>query len=747
MKGIINEALSPQKLITGDRYLQFFDGKAANIYADKEDKIKYACKLLNIKNISDILVYSVADPAMYSQIRLYLSKVQSSANLATVVKKIFKQAVSMKFKEVDLSKQTKNAKGKAMLCPAFNCVVFQDMFAFKDRGSFTKFSEFLESKSVNTSTIETDAASDTADTAVTREERDDYGNLKKVIHIEKTDAGKYYAKVAQIPEISKQRFESPKDAESYARKVLDKNGYKSKEFAVDGSFTAEKKTNRSVSVDGSGNVTAFNFSVTNADGETETISEDPKNLAFIIGGKVYGYNKYKGMNAKQKKQAIIIKRSGLVGQTIIESLQDFADLETYLPDYIDVIENGEKYIINNKETNEKVSVNISGNDNEDCREIIYSLYKITGGKLDLKNFINELNECGNEKILEASDSSISEVSFMTVQDLLSDMIGNVPEKQLDDEMKKFKKFARILHVKDFGDVLVMVDEGERDPSELFPDGRYHVVNEETGEHEIYFDEQGIVAEYTNGLIYIYFASEDIMNKFIKASDEFLRSFEIEENPFVEESLEFGDVMSIEECLNILDKNSNNKFDLLNCYLSEHFTTDEKCKIAEMIKEGYSKDSLQKYLKEKIVDKDFVLTEDQDEEEISEDDMTIEQLLFAMVEDQGQEYGSVSIYDKMSLDKAVDWLTTRGYDYDIQQIEEDGWELFWEKKPDAAEYGESSEAINKSVARNILENIRRVQSMLNDILTESSATKAAADFDQDIQEALQKALDEAKKFDY
>lgn len=528
---------------------------------------------------------------------------------------------------------------------------------------------------------------------------------------------------------------------------MKKNGYKEDEFKVDGSHTTEKKTNRDISVDGSGKVTAFNFSVTNADGEVETVSEDPKNLAFIIGGKIYGYKKYKDMSAKAKKQAVIVKRSGLVGQTIIESMSDFNKLETYLPDYIDVIENSEKYIINNKETGEKVSINISGNVDEDCRDIVYSLYKITGGKLDLKNFIDELNECGNEKILEANDSSISDTNFMTVEDLLSDMIGNVPESQLDNELKKFKKFAKILHVKDYGDVLVMVDEGDRDPSQLFPDGRYHTVNEETGEHEIYFDDQGIVAEYTNGLIYIYFASEDIMNNFIKASDEFLRAFDIEENPFVEESLELGNVVSIEECLNILDKNSNNKFDLLNCYLSENFTNEEKCKIAEMIKEGYSKDSLQKYLKEKVVDKDFVLTEDQDEETISEDDMTIEQLLFAMIEDQGQEYGSMSVYDKMSLDKAVDWLTTRGYDYDIQQIEEDGWELFWERKPDAANYGEYSETVNKTIARNILEKIRSVQSMLNDILTESSATKAAADFDQDIQEALETALAEAKKFDY
>lgn len=89
-----------------------------------------------------------------------------------------------------------------MLCPAFNAVIFQDMFAFKDRGSFTKFSQFLEWKSVDTTSIEGDDTA-TTDVAVTAEERDSFGDLKKVIHIEKTDAGKYYASVAQIPEISK----------------------------------------------------------------------------------------------------------------------------------------------------------------------------------------------------------------------------------------------------------------------------------------------------------------------------------------------------------------------------------------------------------------------------------------------------------------------------------------------------------------------------------------------------------------
>lgn len=294
----------------------------------------------------------------------------------------------------------------------------------------------------------------------------------------------------------------------------------------------------------------------------------------------------------------------------------------------------------------------------------------------------------------------------------------------------------------------MVSEGEHDPSNLFPEGRYHLVNEFTGEHEMYFDEQGIVAEYhKNRLIYIYFANEDIMKKFIAASNEFLRSFEIEENPFVKEDLEISDVMSIEECLNILDKNSNNRFDLLNCYLSENFTNQEKCKIAEIIKEGYSNDSIQKYLKEKVVDKDFILTEKDHEDEISEEDMSIEQLLFAVVEDQEQESGSISVYDKMSLDKAVDWLTTRGYDYDIQQIEEDGWELFWMKKLNASAYGDSSDAVNKTVAQNILDKIREVQDMLRDIVNESSATQSAASYDQDIQELLQAALDEAKKFDY
>lgn len=75
MDKIINEALSPQKLLTGDRYLQLFDDKAANIYADKESKVKYACKLLNIKNISDVFCYSVNDTAIYTSIKTYLSKV------------------------------------------------------------------------------------------------------------------------------------------------------------------------------------------------------------------------------------------------------------------------------------------------------------------------------------------------------------------------------------------------------------------------------------------------------------------------------------------------------------------------------------------------------------------------------------------------------------------------------------------------------------------------------------------------
>ena len=158
-----------------------------------------------------------------------------------------------------------------MLCPSFSAVIFQDCFTFSNRGAFTAFDEFLDSKSIDASSV-SDAGNKDREPDLTGEERDEFGKLEKVIHVIKLDgSGKFLAKVPQIPEASKLTFDSPKEAEKYARQLLKKNGYKEYEFEVKGSYTTEKGTNRDISVNSSGEVTTFNFTVDDGFGGTTTL--------------------------------------------------------------------------------------------------------------------------------------------------------------------------------------------------------------------------------------------------------------------------------------------------------------------------------------------------------------------------------------------------------------------------------------------------------------------------------------------
>lgn len=102
MSNLIFEALNPSRLMTGDRYLKLFEAKEPKVYKDKEEKLKYACKLLHVSEITKLFVYPTGDPALYTNVKIYLQKVDTNASLKNVVKKIFKKAVSTKFKEIDL---------------------------------------------------------------------------------------------------------------------------------------------------------------------------------------------------------------------------------------------------------------------------------------------------------------------------------------------------------------------------------------------------------------------------------------------------------------------------------------------------------------------------------------------------------------------------------------------------------------------------------------------------------------------
>ena len=186
-----------------------------------------------------------------------------------------------------------------------------------------------------------------------------------------------------------------------------------------------------------------------------------------------------------------------------------------------------------------------------------------------------------------------DIDCMTIADLLEAMHDNISEEQMDEELKLFKKIARIFDMKVYDEIIVCVDDGEYNPQYVLSDGQ-PVQNMSNIK---YYPEAKLVCEARNGLLYLYFATEESCKNYFKLAKRFLTDYELDEPGFNSSEYEVGDVVNIEEALSHRDANNYNKYNLLNKYLSEQFSGKEKYTIAKMLKEGVSDEELHNYMQQ------------------------------------------------------------------------------------------------------------------------------------------------------
>ena len=379
---------------------------------------------------------------------------------------------------------------------------------------------------------------------------------------------------------------------------------------------------------------------------------------------------------------------------------------------------------------------------------------------------SEKKEEVNRMINEALDSNI-----MTIQDMLSAEIDNVSDEGLDADIKLYQFIASRLGVKDYSELYVAVDDGNYNPEWVFEDGLMIPYLD----YKLFmYPSSQMVAEFNpNGNIFMYFVTEEDANKYFDLAKKFLDDFDVDENQFYDDKhaeewmdrnphgyyndesdygsdvnesinsskkrwsirsekpqLEECTLSNLEETLNRRDMKSNNKYDLLNLYLSEKFSLDTRKELVEKINKGASNEELCEML---------TLTENDDLEPINAE--TKELLSVDELFELTKTNGSVIIETKELLDKAVDYLVSNGIDYDTDSYNYQ-YRLTWYVGID-----DNSEDANITLANELKTSLQEVINMLDDIINSDDAARSAMHNNDYIKQTLIDVLASCDKFEY
>ena len=135
-----------------------------------------------------------------------------------------------------------------------------------------------------------------------------------------------------------------------------------------------------------------------------------------------------------------------------------------------------------------------------------------------------------------------DINYMTISDLLSNMHENVPEEFLDNEIKFFKKLAKVFNTKLYDEILVAVDDGGYDPKYVFSDG---LQMPELGETVVYYPEANMIAENKYGNLYLYFVTEDSLKKYFAMAKKFLTDFDLDSDTNIQEKMDKENLVRVE----------------------------------------------------------------------------------------------------------------------------------------------------------------------------------------------------------
>lgn len=330
-------------------------------------------------------------------------------------------------------------------------------------------------------------------------------------------------------------------------------------------------------------------------------------------------------------------------------IMDYVDFGGLLQDLIDVahksdIINNDQFdsIINNLKENNLISC-------DNCREdtdsfLGYMQDKYCDEDADEVQIcsINDLTDdcvpcgCVLSEDIDLEDAIFNDIEIKPLEDIISGLMDNVSQDQLDKEIRLFKKIATLLDLEDYSNLYVVVTD-EYDPS-YFDDGILIALKDgDLKSHSLL----NCVSEKLNGLIYIYFKSEEDAKKFISHAHKYLNNFEFDNEeedstPYETDETFSVEESTIEESLNYLDRKTNNKYNLVNIYLSESYNKDLDKKLKEeLLKEDYSIESLLNIMTEDvevltedgpILDDNFADIHQNDKEQLDEDQMFIKSIL-------------------------------------------------------------------------------------------------------------------------
>ena len=145
-----------------------------------------------------------------------------------------------------------------------------------------------------------------------------------------------------------------------------------------------------------------------------------------------------------------------------------------------------------------------------------------------------------------------DINYMTISDLLSNMHENVPEDFLDNEIKFFKKLAKVFNTKIYDEIIVAVDDGDYDPKYVFSDG---LEMPELGENVTYYPDERMIAENKYGNLYLYFVTEDDCKKYFAMAKKFLTDFDLDSDANIQEKMDKENLTyeNLSEAIDVIDE--------------------------------------------------------------------------------------------------------------------------------------------------------------------------------------------------
>ena len=134
----------------------------------------------------------------------------------------------------------------------------------------------------------------------------------------------------------------------------------------------------------------------------------------------------------------------------------------------------------------------------------------------------------DESMMKMEEGAIpSDYNISTLDEIIPGFTDNMEDSQIDREIKFFKSIASKLGVKDYGKLYVIVDDGEYDPEFIFQDGL--ILPNKDSKKVIYYPKCNMVAEYNNGLIFMYFVTKDDAKLYLETAYKYLNPVELDEN--------------------------------------------------------------------------------------------------------------------------------------------------------------------------------------------------------------------------